>query len=152
MASIATRNVTEFPVTAFPVEKWALVSPDPKISAAKSRAMMKPWAVKSLLARIERSEWSVASDSSLDGAHAWIVPTTNAREAAVGGGIEVHPMRNNTEVVDFLNGDTPPRPLRVMPDETTNGQPHRGDDFRDVRGQFHRSARSKSRWRAATTC
>jgi len=66
-----------------------------------------------------------------------IVATANAREAAVVSGIEVHPMRNITEVVDFLNGDKPPRPLRVMQEETTNSQPQRGDDFRDVRGQFH---------------
>ena len=66
-----------------------------------------------------------------------IVATANAREAAVVAGIEVHPMRSITEVVDFLNGDKPPRPLRVMPTESPNGQPQRGDDFRDVRGQFH---------------
>jgi len=64
-----------------------------------------------------------------------IVAAANAREAAVG--IEVHPMRNITEVVDFLNGDKPPRPLHVPHAESSNGQPLRGEDFRDVRGQFH---------------
>jgi magnesium chelatase family protein len=66
-----------------------------------------------------------------------IVATPNAREAAVVAGIEVHPMRSITEVVDFLNGDKPPRPLRVERTESSNGQPTRGEDFRDVRGQFH---------------
>jgi len=66
-----------------------------------------------------------------------IVATANAREAAVVGGIEVHPMRSITEVVDFLNGDKPPRPLHVPLAESSNGQAPRGEDFRDVRGQFH---------------
>jgi magnesium chelatase family protein len=66
-----------------------------------------------------------------------IVAAANAREAAVVSGIEVHPMRSITEVVDFLNGDKPPRPLRVSPTEAPAGPPPRGDDFRDVRGQFH---------------
>ena len=66
-----------------------------------------------------------------------IVATANAREAAVVGGIEVHPMRSITEVVDFLNGDKPPRPLHVPLAESSNDQAPRGEDFRDVRGQFH---------------
>jgi len=66
-----------------------------------------------------------------------IVATANAREAAVVAGIEVHPMRSITEVVDFLNGDKPPRPLRVEHTDPSNGPPTRGEDFRDVRGQFH---------------
>jgi magnesium chelatase family protein len=66
-----------------------------------------------------------------------IVATANAREAAVVGGIEVHPMRSITEVVDFLNGDKPPRPLRVTPEESSSSTPQRGDDFREVRGQLH---------------
>jgi magnesium chelatase family protein len=66
-----------------------------------------------------------------------IVATANAREAAVVSGIEVHPMRSITEVVDFLNGDKPPRPFRVDQTEAASNPPQRGDDFRDVRGQFH---------------
>ena len=66
-----------------------------------------------------------------------IVAHGNAREAAVVGGIEVHPMRTITEVVDFLNGTRSPLPFHVEPDETQNGHPPRAEDFRDVRGQFH---------------
>jgi magnesium chelatase family protein len=66
-----------------------------------------------------------------------IVATANAREAAVVGGIAVHPMRTITDVVDFLNGNRSPLPFHVEPEQTTNGQPPRGEDFRDVRGQFH---------------
>jgi magnesium chelatase family protein len=70
-----------------------------------------------------------------------IVAPGNAQEAAVVAGIEVHPMRSITEVVDFLNGNRTPRPLRVDPAETSKGQPQRGEDFRDVRGQFQRIER-----------
>lgn len=42
-----------------------------------------------------------------------LVAAGNAREAAVVGGIEVHPMRTITEVVDFLNGTRSPRPFHM---------------------------------------
>jgi magnesium chelatase family protein len=66
-----------------------------------------------------------------------VVAMGNAREAAVVGGIEVHPMRTITEVVDFLNGTRSPQPFQIEPAPSANGQPPRGEDFRDVRGQFH---------------
>jgi magnesium chelatase family protein len=66
-----------------------------------------------------------------------VVPRDNVREAAVVGGIEVHPFRTITEVVDFVNGNRSPRPFHVEPGESPNGHAPRGEDFRDVRGQFH---------------
>jgi magnesium chelatase family protein len=66
-----------------------------------------------------------------------VVPRDNAREAAVVGGIEVHPFRTITEVVDFVNGTRSPRPFHVDAEESATDQTPRGDDFRDVRGQFH---------------
>ena len=66
-----------------------------------------------------------------------IVPRDNAREAAVVGGIEVHPFRTITEVVDFVNGNRSPRPFHVEHRESTDGQAPRAEDFRDVRGQLH---------------
>ena len=66
-----------------------------------------------------------------------IVAPGNAREAAVVGGIDVHPMKTITEVVDFLNGNRSPLPFRVDPDDPATHPPSRNDDFRDVRGQFH---------------
>jgi len=66
-----------------------------------------------------------------------VVAPGNAREAAVVGGIEVHPMRTITEVVASLNGTRSPQPFQIEPAPSTNGQPPRGEDFRDVRGQFH---------------
>jgi len=66
-----------------------------------------------------------------------IVAPANAQEAAVVGGIDVHPMRTITEVVDFLNGNRSPLPFQIEQPESPHGQPPRGEDFRDVRGQFH---------------
>ena len=66
-----------------------------------------------------------------------LVATGNAREAAVVGGIEVHPFRTITEVVDFVNGNRSPQPFHVEQEESAGGPPARGEDFRDVRGQFH---------------
>ena len=66
-----------------------------------------------------------------------VVAQGNAREAAVVAGIDVHPMRTITEVVDFLNGSRREPPYRIdqqRPRETTTS---RDLDFRDVRGQLH---------------
>ena len=66
-----------------------------------------------------------------------VVPRENAREAGVVGGIEVHPFRSITEVVDFVNGNRSPQPFQVDTEESAVKQTPKGDDFRDVRGQFH---------------
>ena len=66
-----------------------------------------------------------------------LVAPGNAREAAVVGGIEVHPLRSITEVVDFINGTRPAQPFRIEPAPPSTSPPPRGEDFRDVRGQFH---------------
>ena len=42
-----------------------------------------------------------------------VVARENAREAAVVGGIEVHPFRTITEVVDFVSGNRSPQPFHV---------------------------------------
>jgi magnesium chelatase family protein len=66
-----------------------------------------------------------------------VVAAGNAREAAVVGGIEVHAMRTITEVVDFLNGTKSSQPFRIDQSQSSREPQARGEDFRDVRGQFH---------------
>jgi magnesium chelatase family protein len=66
-----------------------------------------------------------------------VVAAGNAREAAVVGGIEVHAMKTITEVVDFINGNRSPQPFRIEQPSAAQEQQPRGEDFRDVRGQFH---------------
>src|SRR5688572_19927007 len=59
-----------------------------------------------------------------------LVARENAREAAVVGGIEVHPFRTITEVVDFVNGTRSPRPFHVEPEGPGSAQTARAEDFR----------------------
>lgn len=66
-----------------------------------------------------------------------VVAAGNAREAAVVGGIEVHGLRTITEVVDFLNGTRSSQPFRIEQTQSSQEPQARGEDFRDVRGQFH---------------
>jgi magnesium chelatase family protein len=65
------------------------------------------------------------------------VPPGNGREAAVVDGITVYPMRTITEVVDFINGTKTVSPVRVEQPSRQDDHHPRGEDFRDVRGQFH---------------
>jgi magnesium chelatase family protein len=109
-----------------------------------------------LLAKQDLSDFLIAGELSLDGKlrpvkgvlsiamlardqkipHL-LVPTGNAREAAVVEGVSVYPMRTLTEVVDFVNGTRTIDPLRIERQQlATNIQP-RTEDFRDVRGQYH---------------
>jgi magnesium chelatase family protein len=66
-----------------------------------------------------------------------LVPSGNAREAAVVDGISVFPMGTLTEVVDFLNGARKIDALRLDPVCAAIQSKHRMEDFRDVRGQYH---------------
>src|ERR1043166_6650913 len=66
-----------------------------------------------------------------------LVPVGNAREAAVVEGVSVYPMRTLTEVVDFINGTRAVEPVRAQPCTVVEEPHRRGEDFRDVRGQFH---------------
>lgn len=75
----------------------------------------------------------MARDRKMDGL---VVPTANAREAAVVHGLDVHPAGNLREVVDFLEGKKIPPPVRIAVDELL---PVGGDaleaDFSEVKGQ-----------------
>jgi magnesium chelatase family protein len=66
-----------------------------------------------------------------------LVPSGNAREAAVVEGVSVYPMRTLTEVVDFINGTRTVEPLRVDAYSPPLESHRRTEDFRDVRGQYH---------------
>ncbi len=65
-----------------------------------------------------------------------IVPSRNAREAAVVNGIDVYGMNSLGEVVDFLNGKGNFKPVKVDLNELFNREANRYDiDFSDVKGQ-----------------
>lgn len=67
-----------------------------------------------------------------------IVPTENAREAAVVAGVRVFPvqtLRDAVETIIALHSNNPPLPLTVTTAEIMEQQPNYAVDFREVRGQ-----------------
>src|SRR5262245_36746803 len=109
-----------------------------------------------LLAKQDLSDFLIAGELSLDGKlrpvkgvlsiamlardqkipHL-LVPSGNAREAAVVEGVSVYPMRTLTEVVDFINGTRVIDPHRIERQQLAPHSQPRTEDFRDVRGQYH---------------
>jgi magnesium chelatase family protein len=109
-----------------------------------------------LLAKNDLSDFLIAGELSLDGKlrpvkgvlsiamlardqkipHL-LVPSGNAREAAVVEGVAVYPMRTLTEVIDFVNGARTIEPLRIERQQLASNTQQRTEDFRDVRGQYH---------------
>jgi magnesium chelatase family protein len=66
-----------------------------------------------------------------------LLPVENAREAAVVGGLDVYPVSNLREVVDLINVDPAPAPMRVDLELMFNAADQYPVDFREVRGQMH---------------
>lgn len=64
-----------------------------------------------------------------------IVPYENGEEASVVAGIDVIPVRNLREAVDYLNGDLSIEPRYVDLGELVLRERDVGDDFADVKGQ-----------------
>jgi magnesium chelatase family protein len=65
-----------------------------------------------------------------------IVPTKNAREAAVVEGLDVYGMTSLKDVIDFFNNTGKFEPVKVDLNEIFNNEANRYDvDFSDVRGQ-----------------
>lgn len=69
------------------------------------------------------------------GRRAVIVPHENGEEASVVAGIDVIPVRNLREAVDYLNGDLSIEPQYVDLGELVLRERDTGDDFADVKGQ-----------------
>ena len=66
-----------------------------------------------------------------------ILPRENAREAAIAGGIDVHPVDDLMETLDFLEGYRDVPTLQVDVDRIFSQALSYRIDFRDVRGQVH---------------
>ncbi|MGH9850223.1 MAG: magnesium chelatase domain-containing protein, partial [Blastocatellia bacterium] len=65
-----------------------------------------------------------------------LLPVENAREAAVVSDLDVYPVSNLREVVDLLNVDPMPAPMRVDLEQMFNAADQYPVDFREVRGQM----------------
>lgn len=66
-----------------------------------------------------------------------ILPTANAREAAVVNELDVYPIETLREVSGLLKSESSPMPLRINIDELFARSDHYAVDFREVRGQLH---------------
>ena len=65
------------------------------------------------------------------------LPAENAREAAVVAGVDVYPVNDLREVVDLLNTEPMPEPLRIDVGELLSEDQLYPFDFNEVRGQMH---------------
>ncbi len=66
-----------------------------------------------------------------------IVPEENAHEAAVVTGLDVYPVATLKGVVELLNAQQQPLPLKIDTQALLSNLDHYPDDFREVRGQPH---------------
>ncbi len=66
-----------------------------------------------------------------------IVPEENAGEAAVVSGLMVYPVTSLKAVVELINSQNPPSPLRIDTDSLLGNLSHYPVDFHEVRGQLH---------------
>ena len=80
---------------------------------------------------------SIALQAAEEGLDGIIVPTENAREAAVVGAVDVIPVSHLTEAVRFLNGTLPIKPLDVDPRDVFEKVGGHQMDMSEVRGQEH---------------
>ena len=66
-----------------------------------------------------------------------LVPAENVEEAAVVAGLDVHPVANLREAVDFLAGKHEIPPQRTDLDQLFSTYAGEDEDYRDVKGQEH---------------
>ena len=71
------------------------------------------------------------------GATRLLIPAENAEEAAVVKGLEVYPVETLRGVVELINSEAMPEPLRIDTASLLENLSHYAVDFREVRGQLH---------------
>ena len=84
-----------------------------------------------------RGALPIAVAAKQKGLRRLLLPVENVREAAVVSGLDVYPVQNLREVIELLNADPMPAPLRLNLDEMFNAADQYPVDFREVRGQMH---------------
>ena len=80
---------------------------------------------------------SIAVAARANGTKRLLLPEENAQEAAVVTGIDVYPMPSLKAVVELLNSDEPPPPLRIEAEALLEHLDEYAEDFKEVRGQIH---------------
>ncbi|MFN8002165.1 MAG: YifB family Mg chelatase-like AAA ATPase [Acidobacteriota bacterium] len=84
-----------------------------------------------------RGALPIAVAAKQKGLRRLLLPVENVREAAVVSGLDVYPVQSLREVIELLNADPMPAPLRLNLDEMFNAADQYPVDFREVRGQMH---------------
>ncbi len=79
----------------------------------------------------------MASSLHQQGLYGMIVPTQNAREAAIANGPLVYGVSSLSEAIGILTGDAHQRPYELNVEEVFRSNANYGVDFADVRGQDH---------------
>ena len=80
---------------------------------------------------------SMATSLHQQGLYGMIVPTQNAREAAIANGPLVYGVSSLSEALAILTGDAHQRPYELNVEEVFSSNANYGVDFADVRGQDH---------------
>ena len=80
---------------------------------------------------------SMATSLHQQGLYGMIVPTQNAREAAIANGPLVYGVSSLSEALAILTGDARQRPYELNVEEVFRSNANYGVDFADVRGQDH---------------
>jgi magnesium chelatase family protein len=70
------------------------------------------------------------------GARRIILPEENAQEAGVVKGLDVYPVNSLRGVVELLNAETAPEPVRIDTGSMLRGEAVYAVDFKEVRGQM----------------
>ena len=78
----------------------------------------------------------IAVAARTHGAKRLLLPEENAHEAAVVTGLDVYPVASLNAVVELLNSETLPAPLKIDIDAMLSDLSHYTVDFREVRGQL----------------
>ena len=88
---------------------------------------------------------SMATSLHQQGLYGMIVPTQNAREAAIANGPLVYGVSSLSEALAILTGDARQRPYELNVEEVFRSNANYGVDFADVRRPRSRQARPRSR-------
>ncbi|MBN1347893.1 YifB family Mg chelatase-like AAA ATPase, partial [candidate division KSB1 bacterium] len=84
-----------------------------------------------------RGALSIAVTVKKEGKKGILLPRENACEAAIAQELEIHPIENLMQAVNFLNGLNQPEPFRVDLREVFSERSNYLVDFQDVKGQEH---------------
>jgi magnesium chelatase family protein len=79
----------------------------------------------------------IAVSAKANNKNSIIVPAENAKEAAVVDGINVYPVDNLPQVVEFLNGNLPLSPITIDIEKVFEEYSCYDVDFSEVKGQYH---------------